>query len=131
MKVPGGIGRAASARHPGGGRRGRPGAPGRGGVRSPPNRASATLMWHAVGLFRERDGLRHAVAALDEADRRLQQRLDAGQVVDRGRLEVRQPGHGGAADRAGGAAARGEPRRALPDRCSRPATITGWSGPCI
>jgi L-aspartate oxidase len=41
------------------------------------------LMWHSVGLFRERDGLRRAVAALDEADRRLQQRREAGQVVDR------------------------------------------------
>ena len=41
------------------------------------------LMWHSVGLFREREGLRRAMAVLDEADRRLQGQLDAGQVVDR------------------------------------------------
>jgi L-aspartate oxidase len=41
------------------------------------------LMWHSVGLFRDRDGLQRAAAALDEAGRRLQEQLDAGRVVDR------------------------------------------------
>jgi L-aspartate oxidase len=41
------------------------------------------LMWNSVGLFRDREGLQRAAAELDEADRRLQEQLDAGRVVDR------------------------------------------------
>ncbi len=40
------------------------------------------LMWQSVGLFRDRDGLQRAVALLDEANRRVEGQLDAGQIVN-------------------------------------------------
>ena len=76
------------------------------------------LMWRSAGLFRTREGLQEAVARLDAAY--AAERIAPAVGRDRRRLVASfQSADRRAADRARGAAPRGEPRRPLPRGLSR------------
>ena len=86
-------------------------------------RACRRLMWRDVGLFRDRAGLARALDALEPAWQAIDAPCgDGGRSTPTG-WRAAQPAHGRPPDRAGGAAARREPRRALPRRFPRHATI--------